>query len=110
MPLIGGRYRLCDRCLSNGPQERPSSHHVAQLPREALAEHGAAPDPDTADVSVPTTVPRTAPSRLHRRYEPVATPRPVPWALSAGRRRWRPNRRTVATVIAVLATDRADTA
>ncbi|UWZ58605.1 protein kinase [Dactylosporangium aurantiacum] len=96
MPPVAGVpaaiVALCEQCLSEDPQWRPSSRHIARVVRETLAEHD--PDPETVDVSVPMTV--------HRAARSVATA-PASWALPTRQRLRRPSRRTVATAIAILA-------
>ncbi|MDG6108707.1 serine/threonine-protein kinase [Dactylosporangium aurantiacum] len=79
---------LCDQCLSNDPERRPSSREVARVLREVLVEHGTYPEPDTHEVSG------------RYRPAPVATPRPVRWESPARHRR---HRRSVVTLVAVLA-------
>jgi serine/threonine-protein kinase len=73
---------LCDQCLSDDPDHRPSSRHVAGVLREVLAEYSPAPDPGAVDITVPGIPrPRPAPTRSAP-WAPPGRQRP------AGRRRW----------------------
>ena len=86
---------LCDQCLAGDPELRPSSRHVARVLRAALAEHGTDPEPDPAGVS-----------EHHRPAPPpasAATPRPTSWEAPGRRRPRHRKRRSVATLIAVVA-------
>ena len=81
MPPVAGVpaviVSLCEQCLSNDPQRRPSSWQMARVLRETLAGHD--PDAEAVDVSVPMAVHRVAPA-----LAPAVAPAPAPWALPAG--------------------------
>jgi hypothetical protein len=98
MPPVAGVpaaiVSLCEQCLSNDPERRPSSRHVARVMRETLAEHNPDPDPEAVDVSVPMSLYRAA---------PAVAPARTSWALPTRQRPGRSIRRTVATAIAILA-------
>ena len=67
MPPVAGVpaaiVSLCEQCLSNDPQQRPSSRHLARVMRETLTEHD--PDPIRRPSTSACRWPSTGP---HRRW------------------------------------------